>query len=159
MATTLDYKAIPSATAGISLATGATSWAYSNYATITSAFPSLTFITGITFCPDVTDTSLALDTTCEVLIELYKGGSDTLIAQIPVCYRIDSRVSHVQPRYISIQEPIELESGVQVRARVANSVNAVMDAQNSIKLHYYSEVVSFTASPMIAMMQLTGNII
>jgi hypothetical protein len=137
MSTSRDYKVIPSGERGISLATPASSWGYSSYATVIDPLPQGGFITGITFCPDVTDTSLSLDTTCGVLIELYKGGSDTLIAQIPASYRIDTRVAHVQPVYLDFQEPIQIEGGVIVRARVADSVNAVMDAQNSIKVHYY----------------------
>jgi hypothetical protein len=137
MSTNNNYKVAPSAASGVSVATGSTSWAYSSYATVINPLPQSGFITGITFCPDVTDTSLATATSCEVLIELYKGNADTLIAQIPVVYQINSRVAHVLPRYIPIQEPIQIEGGVRIRARVADSVNAVMDAQNSIKVHYY----------------------
>ena len=141
MATSRDYLPIPSATAGVFGTTPSSAWGYSSYATITEGIAGKIYITGVTFMPDVTDTSLALDTTCEVLIELYKGTGDTLIAQIPSSYRIDTRVNHVIPAFIDIQEPIEVEANTRIRFRVADSVAAVMDGgsvgHNAVKIMYY----------------------
>jgi spore germination protein YaaH len=137
MSTAKKYTSTPFADRGVSLASPASAWGYSSYAVLSGGLPNGIYITGVTFCPDVTDTSLAVDTTAEVLIELYKGDSNTLIAQIPAAYRIDSRVAHVQPRFLNLQEPIFVQGGQQITCRIANSINAVMDAQNSIKLAYY----------------------
>lgn len=137
MATGRNYKSLPSSASGLSFASSSSAWGYSSYGTLTEGLPVGIAITGITFMPDVTDTSLSVDTTCQVIVELYKGASDTLIAQIPLSYRIDTRVNHVQPMVISLQEPLYVEASVRVRARVADSVAAQMDAQNSIKVFYY----------------------
>jgi len=141
MATSRDYLPIPSATAGVFGTTPISAWGYSAYMTITEGIAGKIYITGVTFMPDVTDASLALDTTCEVLIELYKGTGDTLIAQIPFSYRIDTRVNHVLPCFIDLQEPLEVEANTRIRFRVADSVAAVMDTgskgHEAVKIMYY----------------------
>jgi hypothetical protein len=77
-----------------------------------------------------------VDTTGEVLIELYKGDSDELIAQVPYNYRIDTRVAHILPSCINFTEPIQVESGARIRVRVTDSVAAAM-THNAIKITYY----------------------
>jgi len=137
MATTRDYKSLPAGAGGLSLSTPTSSWGYSSYGTLTEGLGVGIAITGITFVPDVTNTSLSLDSTYEVIIELYKGSSDTLIAQVPVSYRIDTRVAHVQPIVIDLQEPLLVEGGTRIRARAASSIPLVSLTHNSIKLLYY----------------------
>lgn len=141
MSTTSNYTASPLSSAGVSLASSSTAWLYSSYGTILSANSNITYITAVTFMPNVTTASLSLDTTAEVLIELYKGVSDTLIAQIPLSYRIDTRADHVLPRVIILPEPLVVEENVQIRCRVTDSIAAAM-THSSVKIFYYYVAVT-----------------
>lgn len=131
-----DYTALPSAAAGLSLASAASGWGYSSYGTIVSSGSNTTglMISGAVIQPDVSSAGISLDTTYEGVLELYSGASDTLIAQIPFTWRVDSQAEHtIQSYTIRLVEPVQVASGLQVRARVADSNTSAL-THNGIKV-------------------------
>lgn len=141
--TTKEYKALPSAAAGLSISTPTSAWGYSSYGTITSSLTSGIYVTGVAVLLDaVTPT---VDTTFEAIVEIYKGPSDTLVAQIPVAWRIDTTAEHVLPRVLTIPEPVFIEAGVQVRCRIADSSTSAF-THTAVKINYYE-----SASPTVTL--------
>jgi hypothetical protein len=133
-----DYITIPSATAGATASRTTTAWGYSDYATITTGESAKIAVCGVIIqYPVPLQAGVSLDVTYESLLELYYGDSDTLFAQVPFSWRIDTRVNWVHTRLLQLPEGVEVPYGQRIRCRVADSIDSAT-ARNyaAIKLMY-----------------------
>jgi len=145
MATARDYKSLPTAGGGLSLSSSTSVWDYGSYGTFTEGLSTGAVLTHITIQPHI-DTGPATDQTHRLIIEIAKGDDDTLVAQIPLAWRIDSRAAHAQPRVLTLPEPVVISANTRIRGRVADS-QADVRTHEGIKLFYYEEI--FEETPKI----------
>ena len=132
-----NYITIPSATEGATASRTTTAWGYSDYATLSTGESSKIAVYGVLIHHDVVSTGASLDVTYESLLELYYGDSDTLFAQIPFSWRIDTRVNWTFTKLLQLPEGVEVPQGQRIRCRVADSIDSAT-ARNyaAIKLMY-----------------------
>jgi hypothetical protein len=107
---------------GATIATGRTTWTFSDWLMIDDSVKTNIVITGFTY---MTMSTPAVDTTHESLFEIGVGdlGSPVTKIQIPTSQRSDTAVAiYLPPRTIFLPEPHEVTAGKAIYLRVASGV-------------------------------------
>lgn len=135
--TTLNYKCIPAAANGLTLATTGSAWTSSGWTEIIAANSITTdfYICGITWC--WWTPLAAADTTYQIELGIGIGasGSEVEIITIPASVRADTLAGHVPTNVVLLPEPRTVTANTRVAVRIRYGTAAIVSV-TGVKILY-----------------------